>query len=444
MTQDTNKFDFIRLLSKLTNPISDEDTRRIALSEMVDGTFPTKKNELWKHTDIRPILKHGYSLPETYSIDRQYIDNLTIHGLNSLKLVFMNGMFINEKSQTQESENLIVIPIQEAKAKYPDLIQKYLNKGETTENNLFTNLNTAFAESGFFIYIPENKKVLQPIHIMNFNFGNNQKIITQTHNLIIADTSSELKIISSYHSLSKDYTLSNVITEIFCKENSDVEYYMFQGEGNDAFHVHDTRVTQETKSKFSSNTSTLCGAIVRNNLNINLQGEHCETELTGLYMPEKEQHFDNYVFVNHAKPHCKSSQVYRGVIDNKAEAVFLGKVYVAKNAQKTDAKQSNKNILLTPYAKAHSKPQLEIYADDVDCAHGSTTGQIDKESLFYLRSRGIGERQAITLLLGAYSNAALENIKLQPYKDFVNFLINKRLHGEEVTGLCDIKICPSC
>ncbi len=445
MTQhtDNTKYDLVNTAEQAKHPILDAETRKNAFFDLENLEFPTKKIETWKHADLRPMLKHRFSVPDNFVIDKNYIENLTIHGLNSQKIVFANGKFMPEFSEISDTE-IMAMPLALAKQKRLELVDNYLGKAEYPEKTLFSELNTAFAEDGFFVYLPKGTAAARPIHIMNFLHGDNQKIMVQSRNLILVGVNSEVKIINSYHSLSTDYTLNNVVTEIRCEPDSHVDYYLFQGEGNDAFHIHDTRVTQLRGSKFTANTTTLCGAIVRNNLYVNLQGEHCETDLSGLHMPEKEQYSDNYVFVNHAKPRCSSKQLYRGIIDNKAEAVFLGKIFVAKDSQKTDSQQSNKNILLTPYAKAHSKPQLEIYADDVACAHGSTTGQLDKESMFYLRSRGISERRARTLMLGAFASSTMDNIKLQPYKDFVNFLINKRLHGEEVTGLCDIKICPSC
>ena len=292
--------------------------------------------------------------------------------------------------------------------------------------------------------MPDNYVSENPLHIINFTDGDNNKTLVQTHNLIVGGENSQLKIINTYNSLSANYTLSNIVTEIFLEQNSQINYNTFQGEGNDASQIHNTSVNQNKDSVFNSHTVTFCGTIVKNNFIVNLNEEHAEVSLDGLYMPDKEQCFDNYIFVNHAKPNCTSNQNYKGIIDNKAKAVFLGKVYVAKDAQKTLADQSNKNLLLTDYAKVYSRPQLEIYADDVSCSHGSTSGQLDKESLFYLRSRGIPLKRAKNLLMYAFTSDLIDNITIKAYREYVNFLINKRLRGDEILGLCSVKICPSC
>ncbi|MBN1250787.1 MAG: Fe-S cluster assembly protein SufD, partial [Bacteroidales bacterium] len=275
--------------------------------------------------------------------------------------------------------------------------------------------------------------------------GNNKKTISQYRNLIIAGKNSNVQIVNSFHSLTVNYTLTNISTEIILEENANLNFNIFQGEGDDAFQINSTKVNQEKNSNFSSHTITLCGSIVRNDLKIEHKAENCETNLFGLYLPDREQHFDNNIFINHAKPHGTSNQIYKGIIDNKASAVFLGKVFVGKGAQKTIADQTNRNILLTQYAKVNSKPQLEIYADDVSCSHGSTTGQIDKEALFYLQSRGINRRRAEVLLLGAFISDVIDAIKVEPLKIFVNILVNNRLNGEKVDGQCAmVSGCPGC
>ncbi len=263
--------------------------------------------------------------------------------------------------------------------------------------------------------------------------------------MIIANKFSQAKIINSYHSLSVNFTLTNIATEIFLEDSAHINYNIFQGEGVDASQFNNIKVIQQSNSNFSSNTTTLCGMLVRNDLNVEHKGSNCETDLNGLYLPDREQHFDNTVFVHHAKPHNTSNQLYKGIIDNKASAVFQGKVLVDKDAQKTLANQSNKNILLTKYAKINSKPQLEIYADDVACSHGSTTGQIDKEALFYLQSRGINRRRAETLLLSAFVKDVIDKIQIDSFKFYIQILVNNRLKGEKVDGQCImIDECPAC
>ena len=236
--------------------------------------------------------------------------------------------------------------------------------------------------------------------------------------------------------MSEARSFSNIATEIILKENAVVNFNIFQGQGDNSFHLNNTKIHQHSNSRFKCNTITLCGELVRNDLNIEHKGEGCETTLNGLYMPDKKQHFDNHVFVNHAKPHCVSNQMYRGVIDNKASAVFLGKVLVTPDAQKTDANQSNKNILLSDTAIVNSKPQLEIYADDVKCSHGSTTGQLDKEALFYMQARGISFEYARIMLLNAFASEVTKQLEIKPFRSFVDFLVEKRLGGQKIKNQC--------
>ncbi len=406
--------------------------------------FPTKDNEIWRHSDLRQLYKHNYEEAKFVTVSEDFISNFSILNLNSEKIVFINGFYSEKNSNLSNKEDIIICSAKDAKSNHSEIFDKYFESTEIHKDNIFAALNTAFAENGVFIYIPENYISENPIHVLFFVDGNGRKVINQNRNLIIAGKNSQAKVICSYHSLTRNYTLTNSVSEIFLSKDAQLNYNLFQGEGNDAFQINNTRVIQHANSVFTSNNSTHCGALVKNNLTVDLAGEYSEANLHGLCLPDKEQHFDHYVNVRHLKPNCTSNQLYKGIIDNKAKAIFMGRVFVAKGAQKTDANQSNRNLLLTDYARAHSKPQLEIYADDVSCSHGSTTGQLDKEALFYLRTRGIPEKRAKTLLMKAFAKEVMDKITIKPYKDFVSFLVNKRLKGEEITGLCSVKICPTC
>ncbi len=415
------------------------------LTNIDQTNIPDSKTEEWKNTSLKGILKHKFALGEKMSVPTEYIDTFSFYGLEADRLVFVNGNFDREQSKiSQSSGNIFIGSIKDAQTSYKKIIEENYCSVNIDKKGFFAEINSAYAQDGAFIYIPNNIVLERPVHIVNFIHGNNQKVFSQTRNLIVTGKNSQLKLVSSYHSLSEDFTLNNVATEIVCGENSTTEFYIFEGEGNYASHINNTFVNQHANSIFKSNTASLCGTLVRNEMHIDYLGENCETDLQGVYFPDKEQHFDNYINIRHSKPNCKSNQLYKGIIDNKAEAVFTGKVYVAPDAQKTDASQSNKNLLLTDNAKAHSRPQLEIYADDVSCAHGSTIGQLDNEALFYLKTRGIPERRAKILLMSAFTADVLDNITIKPYKEYVNYLVNKRLKGQKVEGLCSLKICPSC
>ncbi len=442
---DITKQYFIDLYSGNTDRISGNNSYEKAISYINENNFPTKKIEAWKNTDISPILKHKYSLGQEIEIDEHYIKSYGIYDLNKDTIVFINGFYSEKHSNIKIKNNgLFIGNMQKAKKERPEIIEKYFCKTNIAQSSVFTAINTAFSVNGTLIYIPDNHTSEQPIHIMNFIDGDQQKIISQSRNLFIAGKNAHTKIINSFHSLSPNFTLTNVANEIFLGQDSSIEFNVFQGEGDDAFQFNNTHVNQQKGSIFSSNYATLCGSIVRNEIIVEHKDEHCTSNLNGLYMPDREQHFDNYIYIKHKKPNCQSNQVYKGIIDNRAKAVFLGKVKVYPDAQKTSANQSNKNILLTDYAKVHSRPQLEIYADDVACAHGSTTGQIDKEAIYYLRTRGISPEEAKVLMLYAFASEIINKILIEKYKNFVTKLIDLRLKGEKVTGICSNELCPGC
>jgi len=417
-----------------------------AEKNFLDMNFPSKSDEEWKHTSINKILQHRFGLGKTVELDKKTVDLFTIPGLDAYRLVFINGYYSPELSdELEKNGKLVVKSSSRAKRDHPDLFNKYYKSAGLDGENFFTNLNAAYATNGSFVYIPDNEVLDKPVHVINFSDGQDSKTVSQYRNIFYGGKNSKVQIVNSFHSLTVNYTLTNVLTEIVVDENAFLNFNIFQGEGDDAFQMNHTKVLQHRNSNFSSHTITLCGAIVRNDLHVKHLDEGCETDVNGLYLPDREQHFDNHLFIHHAKPHGTSNQLYKGIIDNKASAVFLGKVLVDRDAQKTLADQSNRNVLLTKYAKVNSKPQLEIYADDVACSHGSTTGQIDKEALFYLQSRGINRRQAETLLLSAFLADVIENIQVEPLKILVKLLIDRRLKGEKVDGQCSmIEACHGC
>ena len=441
-----SKNDFLNIFRKTDNEVlSYGAVKESAHRELEKQEIPHKKIEEWRHTSLNKILQHRYSPAEFRTLNKDEVNLFSIPGLDAYRLVFVNGFFVPELSNVKNDENFIIQSMHEAKKTHKDLFDKYFDKSGIQSSNFFTAINTAYASNGSFIYLADNFTSNKPIHIVHFSDGQGRKTVSQYRNLIVAGKSSNAHIVNTYHSLSLNYTLNNVATEIFVEDNAHLNFNIIQGEGVDAAQFNYTKVIQESNSNFSMHTTTFCGLLVRNDLKVLQNGSNIETDLNGLYMPDREQHFDNSVFVHHAKPHNNSNQLYKGIIDNKASAVFYGRVLVDKNAQKTNANQLNKNILLTKYAKIYSKPQLEIYADDVACSHGSTTGQIDEEALFYMRARGINRRKAETLLLTAFVSDVIEKIQIEAIKFYVQILINNRLKGEKKDAQClMIDECPAC
>ena len=424
-----DEFDGV-LKSDGRSALANESLLNIAKENIDKLDFPTRKQEEWRYTSIKRLLNHQYSLATAKEIDQKTVDTFSIHGFKGLKLVFVNGFFIEEFSDIKQ-DGLIVKNMSAAVKDHADIVDQHLNTTELSENNLFSAANTAYSSEGAFVYVPKSTVADQSIQIINLTDGHGKQTISQVRNLVVVEDNSQVEIIHTYHSLSVGYTLMNTATEIFVGENANVSYSIFEGEGNDAFHMNHVNVVQKANSHFKSNTVTLCGALVRNDLRVILDGDNCETDLNGLYLPDRDQHVANNVYVEHAKTHGVSHQLYKGINDNTASSVFVGKIYVAEDAQKTDAYQSNKNVLISEDAKAVSKPQLEIYADDVSCTHGSTTGQLDEEALFFMQARGIGKETARMLLLKAFVIDVIETIENDAYKNMVHRLVEVRLSGEK-------------
>ena len=405
-----------------------------------ENNFPTKKTEDWKDTNVKNILDIDYQIDNNKNhVCLKELESYKIPDLKSNVLVFINGFFCQESS-TIISKNLIVENMLDAEKKYPKYFEQYFEKTNIAFENNFTAINTFYAQNGTFIFIPKNEIIEEPIQILHLSKPKEKSVFNQIRNLVICEENSQVKIITTYHSLHIGHNFNNIATEIIAKENTSIELNIFQGEGNKTSQINYTKVVQYKNSIFNCNTITLCGKFIKNNIHIDFKDEHCETNLNGLYLADKKQHFDNHIFINHGKPNCFSNQNYKGIIDDNASAVFLGKVYVAKDAQQTESKQSNKNILLSESAKINSKPQLEIYADDVACSHGSSTGKLDEEALFYLRTRGLDEKESKILLLNAFAIDIVNKISITEFKNMINILVEKRMKGEKVEQQCKFKV----
>lgn len=402
--------------------------RKEALSALKALEFPTTRHEDWKYTKITSILKSNYKIIRPSA--NINIEKYRIKGLDASIMVFVNGFFIKDLSETSSSADKIIIENMEtAKTKYADIFNNYFCKYADHKNQPFTALNTAFSVDGAFIYIADKAVIERPIHIIYLTDGD--AVATQPRNLFIAGKSSAAKIIITYETISGNNTFNNPVTEIIVKENAHLELDKLQYENSGTSHISTEQVYQETYSNFTINTITLNGGLVRNNLNIIVDAENCESNLYGLYLLNDKQHVDNHTLVDHKKPHCVSNELYKGIMNDQSTGVFNGKVFVRPDAQKTNAFQSNKNILLTDDATINSKPELEIYADDVKCSHGSTTGQLDDEAIFYLRSRGITKENAINLLMYAFASDVLENIKITSLKIKIEKILAERFNNTE-------------
>jgi Fe-S cluster assembly protein SufD len=406
--------------------------RKDAIAAFAELDFPTIKNEDWKYTNIAPILNYNFVTPESNAeLNAKDISDFYIQGLKARLLVFINGRFSEKHSSPFNDLEKLGVKIGGLDNKIKNssgLINKYFSKYAKL-NNGFAALNTAFANDGAFIFIPDDVTLNDPIHILNLAGNSQEHVLAQPRNLIVAGKNSKIKIIESYNSLDDKAHFTNVVTEVSAGENSNIDLYRIQDENMSSFQVSLTQVEQQRHSIFTIYTMTTGGALVRNDVNSVLNDEGCETHLYGLYLTDGSQHVDNHTLMDHAKPHCLSNELYKGVLNGKSRAVFNGKVYVRPDAQKTNAYQSNKNILLSKEATVDTKPQLEIFADDVKCSHGATVGQLDEESVFYLRSRGISEEKARSILIRAFANDIFEEIKIDELHEHLNKMVFEKLNN---------------
>ncbi len=390
--------------------------------------FPTSKNEEWKYTNIAPIaLKDfSFSVQET-KISKDEILQQFPFVKDSILVVMENGRLNADASDFKSLPSGIEIKTLREGKNNP-FVQKYFNLYADVQADAFAALNTAFANDGLLIHIHPKAIIEKPVFIIHVSSSHEQAVLTNDRLLVVAEKNSSAKI-SGIH-VSKNNiseTFSNVVNEIFIDENASLEFDLLQNENKQSFQVCGTHVYQSANSTFRINTVSIGGSIVKNKLHIKLDGQNAVNYMHGLYVADDSQLMDNHTAVYHVQPHCNSNQLYKGIIGGKAHGVFNGKIFVERDAQKTNAYQSNKNILLSDDAVVNAKPQLEIYADDVKCSHGATTGQMDEDAVFYLRSRGIGEDNAKALLNVAFANDVLNNITLDSFREYVSSVAESKL-----------------
>ncbi len=408
-----------------------------SLSFYTQNDFPTTKTEAWKDTDIQKVFAEKLSIAIPFDVDDNFFVNFEVPQTKSIRLVFVNGYFSEKHSdKILSNKQITILPIEQAIHSHQQEIKSFFGKTNCSIENNFTALNTAFAKSGSFILVNKNEEISELIHLIFLTDGRNTPSISQVRNLIVLGENSKASILESYVSLSGGRMVSNNVSEIFLKKGAKLELTKYQVENENDFLFTNTHIEQESDSELKNFIFSLNGNLIRNDLKIKLNGEGANALINGLSLADKSQHFDNNVLVTHAKGNCNSNQLFKSLIDDEATCIFAGKVFVAQDAQKTNAKQSNKNILLTETATAHSKPQLEIYADDVACSHGSTTGQIDNEALFYMQARGLSKQQARALLLFAFAAEIAKSINNETVKIWIENLIDKRLRGKNIIREC--------
>lgn len=404
--------------------------RRAAFLRFSELGFPTVRDEDWRFTSLAPIVQTDFRpAPDTRSAVR--LDSLApflVPGLTCTRLVFVNGRFAPKLSAIGAlPKGLTVSSLGQAMAEDRPSLESYLARYADFHQDAFLALNTAFMQDGGFISIPRGVVLEEPIHLLYVSTELDAPSVTYPRNLIVSGEDSQATILEDYVSLGGGVAFSNAVTEMVVGQNSVMSHYLIERENVQSFNVSTLRMEQGRSSNVTSHSVLLGGALVRNNIHPVLAGEGCECVINGLFVPRGRQHMDNYMKVEHASPHGASRQFYKGILDGQARGVFHGRIIVHKDAQKTDAKQTNMNLLLSEDAQIDTKPQLEIYADDVKCTHGATIGQIDEEAIFYLRSRGIAEASAKALLLFAFAGESLQRMKIEPLRKYLEGLVTEWL-----------------
>jgi len=403
--------------------------RRKAISKFSELGFPSTRDEEWKYTNLTPILNEEFSPQnENIDLDERDIKQFTFDGLEENTIVFINGVFSEKLSKFKpRSDRIIVSGISAAFIEHSDLIHKYIALYADYKLEPFVALNTAFTQDGAFIYVPSDVDVQEPIHLLNISIGENGNFISHPRNLFFVGKNSRIKIVETFNHIFGGKYFVNQVTEVIVEENASMEHVKIQDESTKAFHIANRQVSQNKNSNYSSINIDLGSELVRNNLNLKMNKENCEGHLIGFYLGKNEQHIDNHTLVDHAMPNCYSNELYKGILDDKAKGVFSGKIFVRKDAQKTNAYQDNKSLLLSDTATVNTKPQLEIFADDVKCSHGATVGELDDEALFYLRSRGIEKEKAQSILQYAFANDVFNYIQIEPVRKKLDEIIHERL-----------------
>jgi Fe-S cluster assembly protein SufD len=413
----------------MENDIHEERNKAIKFFESTG--FPTKKMEAWKYTSLNSILKEDYSIfpKKEDTVDYKDIKKYLIHDIDTYTIVFVDGIYSSHLSRTTHDKlDACLMSSALDKEKYKPIIDKYFNKIAPEES--LTSLNTAFAKEGAYIRIPKNVVAEKPIQILNFSTCREVSLMVQPRNLIIVEDGAQVQLIERHQSLTENAVLTNSVTEIFVGKNANVDYYKIQNDKTSSSLVDNTFIKQERDSHCSMHTFSLGGKITRNNLRFFQHGENCNSVLKGVTILSDKQHVDHNTLVHHTQANCESHQDYKGIFSEKSVGVFNGNVLVDKIAQKTNAFQSNNNILIDDTATCNSKPQLEIFADDVKCSHGCTIGQLDEEALYYLRSRGIPKKEATALLMFAFANNVLDSVKITEIKQRITKQIALKLGVE--------------
>ncbi|NVO21487.1 MAG: Fe-S cluster assembly protein SufD [Bacteroidetes bacterium] len=412
--------------------------RKQAFDKFAQLGFPTARQERWRGTDLSKSLAPDYEFimeAPGENVDIEKIFQCEVPHFETFLVAQLNGWYVYRNSPlTVLPSGVVIGSLAKAFEQYPDLIKQHYGKYTEQSAEGLIALNTAFAQDGIFIYVPDNvtvPDVIQMVNIVDFD----RNLMLQARNLVIVGKNSHLRLVQCDDSINHKVTFINSVSEVFLDKDSSLDHYKLQNKDEHSTLINSLYFYQESGSSLSSNAISLNGGIIRNNTTVKLAGEHSSANIYGVYLMDRNQHIDNQVFIDHMVPNCQSSEMFKGILDDHASGVFNGHVMVRKDAQHTNAYQSNKNILLTDKATVDTKPFLEIYADDVKCSHGATVGQLDGDAMFYIRSRGISEANAQILLMYAFAAEVVNKISIPELRQRIDDMVKKRLRGE--LSYCD-------
>jgi len=396
--------------------------REEAIERFAELGIPTNDLEAWKYTDISQVIDRPYTLslaPDRPSLDESEVAPFLIDDLDAHRVVFVNGRVDETLSDVGElPSGVVVSSLARAGEQHPNVVERHYGQYADFEDEALTALNTAFVQDGAFVYVPSGTVVEKPIFFLHVTAGD-EPVFIQPRHLFVVEEGAIARIVEAQHALTDAHTFTNSVTETYVGERANLDHYLYQDEGSSASQVHTRAGYQSDESVFSSTTVTFSGEVVRNNTTVAADGSFCESNLFGVCVGKDDMHIDNSTRMDHVQPDCESNELYKHVLNDTSTAVFNGKVYVSRGSQRIDAYQQNDTLTLTKEAEIFTKPELEIYADDVECSHGATTGQIDEEGIFYLRTRGLSERRARILMLQAFTEEVLSEIQIEPLRAHV-------------------------
>lgn len=393
--------------------------------------FPTTRLESWRFTNIAPVAQRQFTVPATTDLESSAIVPFELTGVDGPQIVCVDGRYAPHLSSVGElPEGVQLGSLADVLSIDPQFVDRHLAQLARFDDPAasFTALNTGLLQDGLVVRIPDHRVLEAPIRLLFVSSGLDD-VMSHPRTLIVAGTNSQVRLIESYASASDGASLTNAVTEVFVGDGAVVDHYKLLRESVEAFHVASMHLSLGRSATFSSTAITLGGAIVRNEVMAELLGEGGECTLNGLYLVDGTRLVDNHTTILHAKPHCDSHELYKGILGDQARGVFNGKIIVAIDAQKTDAKQTNKALLLSEEAQINTKPELEIFADDVKCTHGATIGQLDPDALFYLRSRGLAREQARDVLIHAFASDLVNRIAIEPIREELDAVLLQQLPG---------------